>query len=159
MSETAYQSRVDIRGLFIPLGNINLLLPNAAVVEIVTARELEETEGEQPAWLLGHHPWRNRSVAVVSFQRLVGLEDAGGSAARRRLAVCHTFSSRTDLPFVAIETQGLPQLVNMNEESLEALALDEATADWPVLDKVMVHEDQAYVPDLEAIGRLLEGLA
>lgn len=140
-----------------PLGGVNLILPNAAVVEILTFGEIDPVKSNQPDWLLGSFFWRNKSVPLVSFPRLLGREVLI-SDERRRIAVCHSFSSKADIPFFGIEAQGLPQLVNLNEETLEIITADEAQEKLPVVAMVQVNDDLAYIPDIEAIGKMLDDL-
>lgn len=139
------------------MGDISLILPNAAVVEILSEREVEPAESGGPAWLLGHFRWRNKSLPLVSMRRLLNRESTI-SDERYRIAVCHSLVAGSKIPFFGVEGQGLPRLLRLNEGSVEVLPADDGQADWPVIEKIRVGDDESYIPDIEAIGGMLEEL-
>jgi len=53
-----------IRSLWVPLREMNLLLPNVAVAEISSYRA-PEAQADMPEWFLGMVRWREQSIPVI----------------------------------------------------------------------------------------------
>ncbi len=148
---------LEIQGLLIPQRQIPLLLPSAAVIEIIGYRELVKEEGASHSWLLGRFEWRHLMVPLISMERLLGVERERRRG-RRRIVVIHVFDDRLEHPFLGIEATGMPRMAHVSEETL---ALEESGGwpeDWPVLYKVRIQETEALVPDLDRLGALLAEL-
>jgi chemosensory pili system protein ChpC len=146
----------SLAGVVLPAGPADLLLPNAAVAEIVAYRPPVEIAGVPP-WLLGQLEWRERLVPVVS---IAAAEEGGEGAApgrRARLAVCFMPSGNTALPYVAILSVEPARLARFSAEALEPAA---ERRDNPfVLYALTYAERPAWIPDLDAVERaVLEAL-
>ncbi len=149
---------LQIQGLLIPQRQLPLLLPSAAVIEILGYRELRQPEAGHPAWLLGHFEWRHLWLPLISMERLLGVEreqPAGRRRGRKRIIVIHVFDERLEHPFVGVDATGMPRMVNVNEEVLQVAPRGPWPDDWPVLYKVQVQETEALIPDLDRLGRLV----
>jgi chemosensory pili system protein ChpC len=146
----------EIRCVLIPSGGARLLLPNAAVAEVITMSKPEPVEGA-PAWLLGRIGWRGWRLPLVSFATLTGSDD-GGEGLSSRVAVLKALGSHPKLPFVAVVTQGFPRLITLNAE-LILPTHDGSELPFGVRANVLVRDDIALIPDLEAIeSRLVDVL-
>ena len=141
----------DIRGVLIQLAGARLLLPNATIAEVLSYAEPEPVENA-PAWLLGRIRWRGWQLPLVSFSRLTGIADEQGGLGSKVL-VFKALGGTSPTPFFAMLTQGFPRLVTVSRAGL----LVEETGNLPaaVTAKVMLNQDDAYVPDLEAIEQLI----
>ncbi|HET6554329.1 MAG TPA: chemotaxis protein CheW [Dyella sp.] len=138
----------EIRCVLVPVGNLRLLLPNATVAEVITQPATESVEGA-PAWLLGRIAWRGWRVPLLSFNTLAGAGE-GDSEQTVRVAVLKALSGHAELPFVAVVTQGFPRLTTLNAE-LIIPTHDGAPLPPGVKAQVLVRDDVAVIPDLEAI--------
>lgn len=145
----------EIQGLLIPQRQMPLLLPAAAVIEILGYREISENSAEA-SWLLGSFSWRNLVLPLVSMERVLGV-GREGKRGRKRIIVVHVFSDKLKVPFIGIEATGMPRLVTIDEDTLEVVAGDPWPDDWPVCGKVKVQDVEALIPDLERMGALLMG--
>ncbi len=160
---TASVSR-DIRGVLIPISGGRLLLPNTTVSEVITMSTPEPIDGA-PDWLLGRVGWRGWRLPLVAFSVLAGLPRPEG-ALNSRVTVLKVFGGNPRLPFVALVTQGFPRLTTISEDVL--VAVDDGE-DLPtgVRQRVLVHDEEAIIPDLatiewlvvEAIGNAESGTA
>ncbi|KGM56635.1 hypothetical protein N799_02670 [Lysobacter arseniciresistens ZS79] len=141
----------DIRGVLIQLSGARLLLPNATIAEVLSFAEPEPVDNA-PAWLLGRIRWRGWQVPLVSFSRLTGIADERGGLGSKVL-VFKALGGSSPTPFFAMLTQGFPRLVTVSRASLVV----DGTASLPsaVTARVMLNQDDAYVPDLEAIEKLI----
>jgi chemosensory pili system protein ChpC len=94
--------------LLLPINNEIILLPNAAVAEIIPYATPENVHGA-PDWFLGQLVWRERRLPLISFESASdGV--AGKVHANCRIAVLNTLNGNRQLPYIAILTQGLPSL-------------------------------------------------
>ena len=142
-----------IRSLLIPLEGEYLLVPNAAVAEILTYRESREVP-ESPEWFVGMLSWRNQTIPVVSFEAIKGGK-APRVNPRSRLAVFNTVGANPAyLRFYAVVTQGFPSLINIDNSSIAPMGGEDFEG---VASQVLVAGRPASIPDLDHIeGRLVD---
>jgi chemosensory pili system protein ChpC len=96
----------------------DLLLPGAAVAEIVRAEPLTAAQSGAPDWLIGYLAWRGLQLPVI---RLAAPDLSSDDQLRHRQAVvCHAPGGDPSLAFVAIESPGVPRLERVTPESLSA---------------------------------------
>lgn len=145
----------EIRCVLVPAGDLRLLLPNATVAEVITLPTPEPVE-DAPEWLLGRIAWRGWRVPLVSFAKLAGAGEGDPDLAVR-VAVFKALGGNPDLPFIAVLTQGFPRLTTLNAELIIPTHDGTALPDG-VRAQVLVRDDVAVIPDLEAIERQLTGL-
>lgn len=138
----------EIRCVLVPVGPLRLLLPNATVAEVISLPAAEPVDGA-PDWLLGRIAWRGWRVPLVSFTRLVGAEE-GDAELVQRVAVLKALGGNTELPFIAVITQGLPRLTTLNAE-LIIPTHDGHALPAGVHAQVLVRDDVALIPDLEGL--------
>lgn len=142
----------EIRCVLVPVGELRLLLPNAAIAEVVTRSTPEPVEGA-PYWLLGRIAWRGWRVPLVSFTRLAGTGE-GDTELTVRVAVLKALGGDPKLPFIAVLTQGFPRLTTLNAELI--IPTHDGNALPPgVRAHVLVRDDVAMIPDLEWIEATL----
>ncbi len=138
----------EIRCVLIPSGGARLLLPNAAVAEVITLSKPEPVENA-PDWLLGRIAWRGWRLPLISFATLAGSDD-GSEALSSRVAVLKALGHNPKMPFIAVVTQGFPRLTTLNAE-LILPTHDGSEMPFGVRAQVLVRDDIAMIPDLEAI--------
>ena len=68
MKESRVYNAQDMRGVLVPVGKHHLLLPNAAVAEVLGFEE-PAPENDAPDWLLGRIDWRGWRIPVISWER------------------------------------------------------------------------------------------
>ncbi|HWS77109.1 MAG TPA: chemotaxis protein CheW [Thermomonas sp.] len=153
MSDTAN----IIRGVLIQVADARLLLPNATIAEVLSYADPEPVENT-PDWLLGRMRWRDWKLPLVSFSRFTGIaEERGGLGSK--VIVLKALGGDSKHPFFALLTQGFPRLVTVTEATL-ATEGDDGTVPEGVLARVRLNEDNALLPDLNAIeDRINEALA
>ncbi len=156
MSESRVVSTRELRGIMLPIGSHNLLLPNAAVAELI-GYQAPETDTEKPPWWLGMLPWRGARIPVVSMEKALGLVDSG-STQRARIAVINTINANPGLPYIGVLTMGISRLARVSPTTI---AVDtESEVDSPlVLKAVKLGEQKAWVPDLDELERIVADAA
>lgn len=143
----------DIRGVLIQVAGGRLLLPNATVAEVLSYPEPDPVPGA-PDWLLGRIRWRGWQLPLVAFARLAGLADERGGLGSK-VIVLRALGGQPRAPYFALLTQGFPRLVTVSREAL--VEIGEGALPQGALARVMLNEDDAFVPDLEAIEGLIGG--
>lgn len=114
---------MEIASLLVPLQAGQLLLPNVSVAEIIPIAQVTSVSGS-PVWFLGTFVWREQKIPLLSFESMNG-ENKSGLHNRARFAVLNNTGLSSDLPFMAIVTQGLPRLARVNEEEISAHESDD----------------------------------
>jgi chemosensory pili system protein ChpC len=154
MNTTASQ---DIRGVLIQVAGARLLLPNATIAEVLSFADPEPV-ANAPDWLLGRIRWRGWQLPLLAFARLAGIADEQGGLGSK-VVVLKALGGDAKAPFFALLTQGFPRLVTVSRDTLVAQDHDGALPAG-VRAYVMLKEDEALVPDLEGVERLIgEALA
>ncbi|MCC7097564.1 MAG: chemotaxis protein CheW [Thermomonas sp.] len=136
-----------IRGVLIQVAGTRLLLPNAAIAEVLSYPTPEPVPGA-PDWLLGRIRWRGWRLPLVAFSRFAGIsEEQGGLGSK--VIVLKAMGGDTKRPYFAVLTQGFPRLVTVTDAALSRL--DESGDELPdgVLSRVRLNDDEAVVPDLD----------
>jgi len=143
---------LEIRSVLLPLHNGQLLLPNASVAEVAAFREADKLPNS-PDWLLGMISWRWKDIPLVCFDTLVGMPPQK-IGIRARIAICYALGGDPKLPLLGILTQSVPHLTRASEELIECdpepLELGDA-----VIEQVLVHDEQAWIPDLDAVEAMI----
>ena len=143
--------QTDIRGVLIAIAGARLLLPNATIAEVLSFAPPSPIEGA-PDWLLGRMRWRGWELPLIAFSRMAGIaQEQGGLGSKVVVLKALTGDSRT--PYFAMLTQGFPRLVTVSTDRL----LHEPDQHLPpaVHARVWLNEDEAFVPNLEAIEALI----
>ena len=138
----------DVRCMLIPLHEGRLLLPNAAVAEVIGYRDPERVTREEP-WLRGEVHWHQREIPVVDFERLRGQPRRKGGV-RQRIVVCYAADQTLERPLVGLIAQGIPRLLRVNPEVIED-ASKPLDPESPVLMTLQVDGEHLSVPDIDLI--------
>ncbi|NII12392.1 chemotaxis protein CheW [Oleiagrimonas sp. C23AA] len=140
----------EIRGVLIPITGGRLLLPNASVAEVITL-STPDPVAEAPEWLLGRLAWRGWRLPLVSFATMAGLAPQE-NALNSRVAVIKALGGNPRMPYIALVTQGFPRLTTLSADIIVP-SRDSESLPPVVREQVMVRDDSAVIPDLEALER------
>jgi len=136
--------------LTIPLHNETALLPNAAIAEVIAYKEPAPI-ADAPEWFLGHIEWRDIRVPLISFEAISGKE-LQGAKKNSRIAVLNTLNANSQLPYVAIVSQGIPSLAIVQEKGLE----DKDNESRPVVGAIAeLGGIEVLVPNIDEIEQRL----
>lgn len=152
----AVQVPAEIRGLLLPLNEHPLLVPNAAVAEIIDFHRLVSVP-DAPEWVAGVTEWRRRKLPVVRFERLLGEEVVASQ--RQRIVVCHTLNPEAKRPFVGIAASAIPRLTRVREEILVGEVLPDQWEGLPLCAALRIDGQSALIPDLPALEERLTQVA
>lgn len=143
-------NREQIYAVLMALEGDTLLLPNAAVAEVVARDTLQPAGEGAPAWLAGYCDWNNRRVPVISFETANGSSRSADSR-RARVVVLNSFGTHLPSGLLAIVSQGYPHLVTLNRSAVRPMELRPTDRSDLVLARVRVATQEAAIPDLAAL--------
>ena len=148
MSETAN----EIRCMLIPLHGDRLLLPNAAVAEIIGYRDPDRI-GIDESWLKGKVNWHQRELPVIDFERMIGRPDVAPGI-RQRIAVCYAPDPQAKWPLYGIVAQGIPRLLRVSEDVIES-ATEGPHGESAIEMRLWIGGEALMVPDFTFIQERL----
>lgn len=140
-----------VRSLWVPLREMNLLLPNVAVAEISSYRVPDHCEG-MPDWFLGMVQWRERDIPVISLEAVCGLT-VPSNPVFSRLMIVNSVNPESPLKHFAIVTAGLPGLIQFGNDTADEV-VDDGYDGLKCI--VRIGSEEAVIPDLPYLQELLE---
>ena len=139
----------QIYAVLIPLDGDTLLLPNAAVMEVIS-RDTVRSVDDAPPWFLGNYELNGRRVPVISFEVLNGAT-LPETARRSRVVLFHSFGQHLEAHAIGVLTQGYPHLVTLNRNAISPAPLRDTDRADLVLSRVRIASQDAVIPDIETI--------
>lgn len=140
-----------VYGKLLPLRGISVLLPGAAVQDVLIMDAMSVTT-DGPIWLLGLCDWQQASLPVISLEAMAG-QPLPVRMPRSRLAVVNSLGTSLDPGLFVVLSQGYPlHLPGINRAALQRLP-DEADDTHIALSHVRIASTDALIPDLERIER------
>ena len=140
-----------VRSLWVPLREMNLLLPNVAVAEISSYRVPNACEG-MPEWFLGMVQWREQDIPVISLEAVCGM-NVPSNPVFSRLMIVNSVNPDSPLKHFAIVTAGLPGLIQFGDDTADEV-VDYGNDGLKCI--VRIGSEQAVIPDLPWLQGLLE---
>jgi chemosensory pili system protein ChpC len=147
-------AREDVYAVLVSLVSDTLLLPNAAVAEVISAERMDPPPPGAPAWFAGKASYNNRQLSVVRFEIMNG-SGAASDTKRTRLAVLQPLTGQLRTGQYAIVCQGYPHLVTLNRQALKKEERVSTDDEELVLTRVSIANTNALIPNLEKIEQLL----
>jgi len=141
----------QVRSLWVPLRDANMLLPNAAVAEVGYYRVPDE-KSDMPEWMLGSISWRGQTLPVISIELLCNYP-VPANLVYSRLLIMNSVRPDSILPFYAVVTAGLPRPVLFGNQLVDEV---EACSLQALQCRVFIGREQAVIPDLDYIQGQVE---
>lgn len=144
-----------IKCIILTLRTENVLVPNAAVAEIISAKDASTLE-DAPEWYLGKMFWRGVDVPLVSY------EAAGGGQARSvnlntQVAVLYSVNRETTYPYIGLVISGVPHVTRFGRDQIivdPESVLDEYKHPM-VAQKTRINGAAVSILDLNAIESMV----
>lgn len=146
--------QADVRCMLIPLHDGRLLLPSAAVAEVIGYRTPDPI-ADAPKWLQGTVSWHQREIPVIDFERLMGLGQVGAGI-RQRIAVCYATGTGLASPLFGLVAQGIPRLLHIQQDVIE-YASARSKGERAIRMTLAVAGESLMVPDLDYVNARLAG--
>ena len=141
----------SVRSLWVPLRDVNMLIPSVSVAEVSNYKVPVEVK-ESPDWMMGTITWRGETVPVISLEALCG-DRLPANLVYSRLMIINSMRPDSAIRFYAIVAAGLPRLVQLDDSMLQGM---ETSTLEVVQCRVSVGQKTAIIPDLDYIQGLLE---
>lgn len=146
----------EIRSVLIPLGNRQLLLPNAVVAEVMGYQTPDPVD-EAPEWFLGNIAWRGIMIPVVSYEAMGG-EEVMTPGHRGRIAIMNALSNHPRLSHFGLVVQAIPSLVRVSVDNVLPVADAEDANDPLIRQVVELDMSPAYIPDLDEVEQRIKSV-
>jgi len=143
----------EVYSLLIPLADARLLVPRACVAEVIGYHTPSPME-RAPPWYLGLVNWSARNLPLVSFEGACGLAIPPPSG-RSRVVVFHALSGRVESGYIAIVSQGFPQLVRVSNDVVRPDNSRSFPERSPVLCQVRMLNETPLIPDLARLEAMI----
>lgn len=141
----------QIYAVLMALEGDTLLLPNAAINEVLPRDRVKPAGDHLPSWFAGYLEWSSRRVPVVSFELLNGATPSGMRSKRERVAIVNCAGVHLQGGVIGIITQGHPHLVTLNRTAVKPAALRETDRAELILARVRISSQEAAIPDLDLV--------
>lgn len=142
------QSVREVYSLLMPIKDGRIVVPRAAVAEVMGYSKPRERPADAPDFLLGFVEWQGQKIPLVSFEAARG-QDVPELGRRTRIAVVFGIAGHLKPDVFALVTQGYPYLVRVNENVLRHEPMD--SEDPMILTRVRMANEKPFIPDLEAL--------
>ncbi len=148
-------SRVEdqkVQSLIVPLRHQNLILPQAALAEVITMPELRLIDGAEK-WLIGVFDWRNHQVPLVSMEQFCGIGNPEHINRTRRIAVFYGLENIAGIEYYAVEIQAIPHPVLLSQS--DVTLLDDGSPCEIIAQHVQAVGIKGFLPDLSVLEQRL----
>lgn len=141
-----------VKCLVLSVSGPSILVPNAAVAELITQNTVTPVEGA-PDWFLGRGSWRGLDIPLIAFDRLCGeREDAPPSSGR--FVVLFGLEREGAPAFYGIRIERLPRSETVDRANLEKADEPQHPSEV-VAVRAHVSDNDCLIPDFDALGRTL----
>jgi chemosensory pili system protein ChpC len=139
-----------VRSVLIPLHERQILLPNAAVAEVMSYQQPEYAGDELPEWFLGHLAWRGVMIPVVSYEGLLG-EAVVEPGYRGRILILNALGNHERLSHIGLAVHAIPSLVRVSADNVAPVTPEESEHQPLIKQHVELDLSPAVIPDLDEI--------
>lgn len=143
----------EVYSLLVPLVEGRLLVPRACVAEVIGFQTPSMMMGAPP-WYLGLVGWNGRNVPLVSFEGACG-HNIPPPSGRSRIVVFHALNGAIEAGYLAIVSQGFPQLVRVSNDVVRPDNTHSFPERSPVLCQLRMLNETPLVPDLERLEAMV----
>ena len=149
MSETIEVGHIVVRSVLMPLQDVTLILPNAAVSEVISYEAAEQFSLDEQSWLLGTQVWRQQIVPLISFERLLDMP-FNPEGKRLMVAVCNTLNGNPRRPYIGLVLSDIPHLIRANLAMIDSVISGPDTKGL-TRGKMKIKGDELIIPDLDGL--------
>jgi len=148
-----------IKCVILTLRKENVIVPNALVAEIISVKDLEESE-DLPQWLLGRMNWRGAEVPLLSFEAAGGEEVAKVNLNTQAVVLYSVGKSgeEAETPYLGLVMSGVPHVSHFTREQVKSDS--EALESHPMIaQKVRINGASVSILDIDAMASMVSGSA
>ncbi|MCW8934822.1 MAG: chemotaxis protein CheW [Gammaproteobacteria bacterium] len=143
----------EIKCVILKINGDELLMPNAAVAEIVPIKNIINV-ANKPGWMLGYLDWRGHSVPLISFEAMGNVRMPSLATGSVKAAILFSIGEDSNLPFMSILMQDAPTVVNVKEEDI--ISNKEEITHPAIEDKVMMADGTYSIVNIEKLESIVK---
>ena len=103
--------------MLLPMAGQSLLVPTVTVAEMAPVNPFQQID-DTPDWFLGFYLWRNNKVPVLHLD-LLNEESSHDLNPGGRVAVLNHTGVNPQVPFIAIQSQGIPRMSRVGPKDIK----------------------------------------
>jgi chemosensory pili system protein ChpC len=148
-----------IKCVILTLRKENVLVPNALVAEIISVKEIEESENT-PGWHIGSMDWRGVDVPLLSFEAAGGMESNKVNLNTQAVVLYAVGKDDevSDHPYLGLVMSGVPHVSRFSREQIKAE--EDIMDEHPmVAQKVRINGARISILDVDAMVDMVAELA
>jgi chemosensory pili system protein ChpC len=147
-----------LKSIILTLRNELVVVPNAAVAEIISVQNVKEVE-DAPGWMLGKTTWRGVELPVVSFEAAGG-DDVQAVNINTQIAVLYSANTDEDkqYSYIGLAMHGVPHVSQFSRDQIKTDP--DVSDDHPmVAQRVRINGAAASILDIVAVDDMLQQVA
>ena len=147
-----------LKSIILTLRNELVVVPNAAVAEIISVQNVKGVE-DAPGWMLGKTTWRGVELPVVSFEAAGG-DDVQAVNINTQIAVLYSANTDEDkqYSYIGLAMHGVPHVSQFSRDQIKTDP--DVSDDHPmVAQRVRINGAAASILDIVAVDDMLQQVA
>jgi len=141
-----------VQSLIVPLRHQNLILPQAALAEVITMPELRLIEASK-AWFIGVFDWRSQQVPLISMEQFCSIGNPEHINRTRRIAIFYGLENIAGIEYYAVEIQAIPHPVLLGQSDVVRIESGESCE--IIAQHVQAVGIKGFLPDLGVLEQRL----
>ncbi len=149
----------SIKCVILTLRKENVVIPNALVAEIISVKDVVESENT-PEWFLGNMNWRGEGVPLLSFEAAGGDEVSKVNLNTQAVVFYAVGKDGEDVksPYLALVMSGVPHVSRFTREQITIDSEDQEEHPM-VAQKVRINGARVSILDVDAMVSMVQELA
>ena len=143
----------QVKCILLTLRTENVVVPNAAVAEIVSLREIRKIK-DAPKWLMGKMSWRGIEIPLVSFEAAAEVAGAGMGATQAAVLFMINKGDKQAYPYAGLAISGVPHVSNFGQDQISVDTRTTRTHPM-VAQRIRINGAAASILDVDAIGSMI----
>lgn len=143
-----------LRCLFLPIHEKTLVVPYAAVAEIVSFDKVANTKSRAD-WLLGTFEWRKMQIPLIALEKMDQSPSEFIHKPNLQIAVINRISENSQLDFIGVLLQSIPRMHRMRRTDIKQTS--EAKESY-LLMEVLARDQPSFIPNLPWIEAQINSL-
>lgn len=141
-----------VKCLLLPVSGPSMVVPNAAVAELITQNTVEAVD-DAPDWLLGRGSWRGLDIPLIAFDRLIGERDEPPPSSGRFVVL---FGVEQDgaPAFYGVRIERLPRSETVDRDNVTTVDNPGHDSEYVAM-RTRLGDKECVIPDFDALGRAL----
>lgn len=141
-----------VKCLLLSMTGPAVIMPNAAVAELITQNTVTAVEGA-PDWLIGRGSWRGLDIPLIAFDRMCG-ERKDPPPTSGRFVVLFGLEREGAPAFYGMRIDRLPRSETVDRTGLVAAEEPKHDSEYVAM-RARLDDRDCLVPDFDAVGRAL----